>query len=627
MSMLMATPLARLFTYLPLLIGLACTVPVKAQGPQLGITARQISGGDAVATAAAPAPGYLLLVVDGSGSMDGDGRWARVRADVRQEVASLKGSTPVYIHVIKFGTKQNKPSFEFLKPEGPYLARSEPELSRTAAEIAGTDASKGRLGEPYGETPLYQAMRMAAQEAQARLEAGSVDWASIVIFSDGKDSTRESESAAVQALKSVQSRHPDAFSASIRPYGKEAEKLADELTRQVPFLKLGGAAPPPPPKPARFEFTINESSIALGKVPEAREITLDLALPADSAKWIDRLEFRLQGVDRPLERIGSKLKVPVPASPDGRLLKLTATSRKDDFVRSVNLAVTALKLPPNVKAALKLPDGCQTWTCRAGEPCGLSVAVDASANPTWTIPGVADPIRGAVLNHAFRAGEHSVKVMAKTEDGRSETTVIVLAIDPTISLQEAAPPGSRFDAGKPITFRIKADSPGLIPLAGVTRSLVWSVNGTEQKQWTNRESIEYTPTDAGSLRVEAKCVLSACGSSGLVSSAVQSLDVNAVPGIDLVPPPSILRGTGGSVTVLVRVAKNVSAVDCSFARDGAAQVDPVRVRSGALLPSERRSWRFVIRIQTSRSRPPRIAAGTTSRWRSPSCSEHRIELP
>lgn len=568
--------------FFPALLSLLLAVACHAQDPALRLSAKQVRGegvGDPQANAL---PGYLLLVVDGSGSMDGDRRWELVRRDLRNEIQSVAGTTPVYIHVIKFGTKSNQPNFQFLRPDGPFLAKSSDELNRIAADITGSVANKGLLGDPYGDTPLYQAMTLAAAEAEQRLSARSVDWASIVIFSDGNDSTGRrsghTQAKAVQALTEVRANHPESFAASIRPYGSEAERLAADLTRQIPFLKLGAAAPPPPPKPERFEFTIQESSISIGKFPTPRDCSLELVLPADSSKWLRRLEFRLQGQDSPLQVLGTKLIVPIPASPDGRLMKLNVTSVKDDFSKSINLSVSALKLPPNVKAALKLPEDCAAWYCRAGEACGLSVAVDASASPSWLISGKAAPVAGSVLNHLFPQGEHTVKVMATTEDGKSEATVKVIALDPAIKFEvDAATPGSRFDAGRPIRFRISRNSPGLVALPGVKRSLVWSVNGTEQPQWNDSDSIEYRPTDAGSLRVEAKCVLSACGLSQVDASASQTIDVSAVPGIDLVPPPSILRGTAGSITVLVRVAKSVSAVECTFTRDGAAPLPPVRI--------------------------------------------------
>ena len=551
------------------------TQPCAAQNPTLDVSAKLAGGSAGNAPEAQPLPGYLLLVVDGSGSMSGDGRWELVRRDLRSEIQAVAGSTPAYVHVIKFGTRGGKPTFSFIRPDGPFLATSPEELSRIASDIVGNGASKGLLGEPYGDTPLYQSMGIAASEAKRRLDARAIGWASIVIFSDGEDSMKGSgghtQEKAVQELIAARDGYPESFVASIRPYGSKAEALARTLTERIPFLKLGSAAPPPPPKPDRFEFSIAESSIAIGKVPEARDITLDLVLSPGSERWIDRLEFRLQGSDKPLQRVGNQLLIPVPASPNGRLLKLTATSTKDDFVKSINLAVPALKLPPNVKAALKLPDECSSWYCRAGEPCGLTLAVDAASRPTWTFKGSAKPVEGVVLNHAFPQGEHSVTVTAQAEDGRSDATVNVIAIDPTIQLEiNAAPASARFDAGKPITFRIKRDSPGLAMLPGVKRTLVWIINGSEQKQWSNSESIEYRPSDAGSLRVEAKCVLSACGVPQLDASAIQTIDVSAVPGIDLVPPQSILRGTAGSITVVVRVAKSVSAIECTFSRDGGA---------------------------------------------------------
>lgn len=553
-----------------------------AQEPTLEVSAKLAGGATGDTAQAQPLPGYLLLVVDGSGSMSGDGRWELVRKDLRSEIQAVAESTPVYVHVIKFGTRGVKPTFSFIRPDGPFLATSPDELTRIAADIAGNGPGKGLLGEPYGDTPLYQAVSIAANEADRRLLARSIGWASIVIFSDGEDSMKGSgghtQEKAVQELITVRNGYPESFVVSIRPYGSKAESLARTLTNKIPFLKLGSAAPPPPPKPERFEFSIAASSIAIGKVPEARDITLDLVLPPGSEKWIDRLEFRLQGRDSPLQRVGNRLRIPVPASPNGRLLKLTATSVRDDFVKSINLAVPALKLPPNVKAALKLPEECSSWYCRAGEPCGLTLAVDAASRPSWTFKGSAKPFDGIVLNHAFPQGEHLVTVTAKAEDGRSDATVNVIALDPTIQLEnDAAPANARFDAGKTINFRIKRDSPGLVTLPGVKRTLMWIVNGTEQNQWNNRESIEYRPSDAGSLRIEAKCMLSACGLTQLDASATQTIDVSAVPGIDLVPPQSILRGTAGSISVLVRAAKSVSAVECTFSRDGAAPLPAVRI--------------------------------------------------
>ena len=557
-------------------------MPSTADEPTIRISAKLVGGGE-IAPQSQPLPGYLLLVVDGSGSMSYDGRWELVRRDLRSEIQAVAGSTPVYVHVIKFGTLKGEPTFSFIRPDGPFLATSSDELTQVATDIVGNEVKKGLLGEPVGgETPLWQSMSMAADEAKGRLGARSIGWARIVIFSDGEDNMKgrggHTQEKAVQELIAAKDGYPESFEASIRPYGSKAEALARTLTKEIPFLKLGTAVPPPPPKPERFDFTIAEPSIAIGKVGTARVVPLDLVLSADSAKWIDRLEFRLQGVDKPLKRDENKLYVPIPASPGGRLLKLTATSSKDDFNESINLIVTALELPPNVQAALKLPEDCRAWYCRAGEPCGLTLALDAKENPSWTFKGAPRPIEGVVMNHAFPPGEHTVTVTAKAADGRSDATVKVIAVNPSIQLEiDAAPANARFDAGKPITLRVRGDSPGLIPLAGVKRTLVWTVNGTVQQQWNDRESIEYRPSNAGPLRIEAKCVLSACGLSDLEKSAVQNIDVSAVPGIDLVPPQSIMRGTTGNITVIVRVAKNVSAVECLFSRDGAAPLPSVRI--------------------------------------------------
>jgi hypothetical protein len=550
----------RTLVLVAMLVGETCSVGAMAN-PVVQLTlSADVSGGGPKRP---ELPQRVIIVVDGSGSMhleeDGVERWTSVQEQLRADLRSLAASgVPVKLTVVKFGSKPS--SVERPGDSGWSGTLAGPaDLSQVAGDVTY------RLGQPSGDTALFLSMQDAIRALDTDLASGRYSGGQLIIYSDGADSSKVTmfssydrlRGETIQAVKELRARFP-LSNVILRTFGKEARAVAAELPDVV---DLTGMALSAPPKLTQLAFDPPAAAMDALRVARRQQVVVRAAGIAPQV--IEGVRVTLKIGDRETVAVAQGDRwvadLDLPQSDRGLDVQVMARAAGVAEARAV-IRAPALELPANPRE-WGLPSCGSGWgvVCGMGEPVSLAVQVPAdqatvrwsSRDGDWTATGVS------VEHPGFSSpGQHELRVEVRTRDGARSETLIVHALDPSLSIEGPA----SATVGEDADLRINPKSGALASGARPTQ-VKWFVDGQPAGEGTE---LKVRFRQRGKAAVMAEVMMGACGSE-VPARATLLVSIAPVPSVAL-GDTDIVRGAGelNRIPARVMVASRVAAVRFAF---------------------------------------------------------------
>jgi hypothetical protein len=477
-------------------------------------------------------PFRVLMVVDGSSSMRNPEpgakapRWDGVKDAIRIDLRKLASAgVPIELTVAQFSDRPT----EIAKGKGFRATFSAGQVETVSRDVIAN------LDQPSGETALHRSIHDALNALMADLATGRYSGGQLIIYSDGQDSAKTSIGGdfpglfaqTQKLLAALRAKHREA-SVCIRPFGRDAKLVADELAK-LDFEDLSKVELAPPPKVVALKLSPGAQTI--GSLAAARAQAIAVRPEGLDADAIRSIEVTLIDGQRrtpaPFVDGAWRATIALDRSEAGAQIKVVA-SGLGVAPATAEVTAEALSLPPRPDA-WGLPRCGGSWGVAAGigQPIPLSIRVP-SDKVEWSSVGEPNwSAKGATVEHPgfAKPGTYQLRATVRAPDGAASADVRVTAVDPTLVV---AAPKAALTAGSPVVLRIEPSSPAIASGASA-RDVTWYVDGTEIGKG---ESVRWSASRRGRFRVEASAPLSACGND-FICRGVAWIDVSAVPSVEL----------------------------------------------------------------------------------------------